>query len=62
MQKFPSMSETKLKLGTFVGPPTKQIFMILLSKIAKLNVLKKIAWNAFKNLCSFFRKEKGSKL
>ena len=45
-QKFPRISETKIKEGIFVGPQVKQLFQVADLK-NKLNAAERRAWDAF---------------
>jgi hypothetical protein len=61
-QKFPQVSDAKIKEGIFVGPQTRALFGDSVFT-EKLNKFKNRAWRAFENVCkNFFRQCKITKL
>ena len=60
-QKFPKISDVKIKKGIFVGPQIQSLMHD--EKFTELLFqLEKSAWPAFKNVTQFFGKSKGGKL
>ena len=52
-QKFPKISEAKIKKRIFIGPQIKQLFKDKHFS-TKLNSSEIKAWNVFKNICKNF--------
>jgi hypothetical protein len=58
-QKFPNITEAKMKEGIFVGPKITQLFADQYTDTV-LNSTERRAWKAFENLCrNFLGNEKG---
>jgi len=58
-QKFPCVSEVKIKESIFFGPQVKRLFQDSDFK-NKLNAAERRTWSTFQNVCSKFLRNKKS--